>query len=196
MLMHMRLLGSALLLLITISAQAQVIPGNRLSPFGQVKQFLQLSDSQVQSILANNDEYNRWAAEKQARVLQVQSEIAEETAKDPLDPGALGIRYAEIEMICRQMRDRTREGRAKNLAVLTPDQRTKLKVLEDALALAPAITEAQYGNLAGELGAASPVYTGTFSGIGGGILGAVIGSVNGCQQAPTRWFNTGSFVTP
>lgn len=194
--MHMRLRGSALLLLIAASLQAQVIPATRLTPLAQVKQFLQLSDSQVQSILVNNDDDNRWAVEKQARMLQVQRELAEETAKDPLDPGALGIRYAEIEMICRQMRDRVKEGRAKNLAVLSADQRTRLKVLEDALALAPTIAEAQFVNLVGGLNAASPLYTGSFTSTAGGYIGAVIGSVNGCQQAPARWFDTSGFVTP
>ncbi|MCL5745913.1 MAG: hypothetical protein M1541_18640, partial [Acidobacteria bacterium] len=48
--------------------------------------------------------YNGWSMEKQNRIRQVQSEIADETAKEDLDPGAIGIRYAEIEAICRDLR--------------------------------------------------------------------------------------------
>ena len=96
-----------MLALFASSAEAQ--PGRWFDPLAQVKQFLQLSDSQLQTILSNNDEYNRWSFEKQARIRQVQSEIAEETARQPLDPSALGIRYAEVESICREMRTLTED---------------------------------------------------------------------------------------
>ncbi|HWQ53958.1 MAG TPA: hypothetical protein VN442_09745 [Bryobacteraceae bacterium] len=35
------------------------------------KEFLQLSDSQLETILANNGEYNRFSQEKQTRIRQV-----------------------------------------------------------------------------------------------------------------------------
>ena len=105
-------------------------------PLGQLKDFLQLSDGQLQSILTNNEEHNRWSSEKQTRISQLQTEIAQETAKDRLDPNALGVRYAEVETICREMKDRVNVSRTRNLAVLSQDQKTKLKVLEDAVKLA------------------------------------------------------------
>ena len=40
------------------SAWAQ-LPPTFYQPLSQVKQFLQLSDSQLQTILANNNDYNR-----------------------------------------------------------------------------------------------------------------------------------------
>jgi hypothetical protein len=89
-------------------------------PLSQVQQFLQLSDSQLQTILTNNDDYNRWSGDKQNRIRQVQTEIADETRKSPLDPNALGIRYAEIETICREMKDRANESRTQNISVLNP----------------------------------------------------------------------------
>lgn len=188
-------------------------------PLGQVKEFLQLSDSQVQTILGNNDEYNRWTAEKQTRIRQVQNEIAGETGKEQLDPSALGVRYAEIETICREMKDRATEYRTRNTDALNPDQKARLKVLEDALKLAPIIAEAQYGNLVGGLTSAHYAFTSAFMSIGGSVLtGGVIGPISGCylpfpsigvrtgslsgatslpgNRAPARWFDTTKFAEP
>lgn len=136
----MRLSFSVVIVLFAGSAWAQSSPAP-YQPLTLVKEFLQLSDSQAQSIFANNDEFNRWSAEKQTRIWQVQNEIADETGKEPLDPNALGIRYAEIETICRQMKDQANLYRTRNLDVLDQEQRTKLKVLEEALRLAPIIPQ-------------------------------------------------------
>lgn len=152
------------------------------NPLAQVKEFLQLSDSQLQTILTNNEEYNRWSMEKQNRMRQVQSEIADETARAPLDPSALGIRYAEIESICREMKSRATEYRTRNLDVLNAEQKTKMKVLDDAMRLASTITEAQYANLAGEFATAPSGFTSTSRLISGSILGAIIAPVNGCYM--------------
>src|SRR3979409_2284018 len=98
----MKLSLPATLVLFVTSAWAQ--PNQWFyQPLGQIKEFLKLSDSQVQAILTNNDEDNRWSFEKQSRIRQVQNEIVDETTKEPLDPNALGIRYAEVESICREM---------------------------------------------------------------------------------------------
>ncbi len=59
----------------TLSAQQNPF----FAPLVQVKQFFQLSDPQLRTILMNNDEYNRWSFEKQNRIRQVQTEIVEET---------------------------------------------------------------------------------------------------------------------
>lgn len=168
------------LALCAVSAWAQSNPFYSYRPLEQVKEFVQLSDSQVQTILANNDEYNRWSAERQTRIRQVQSEIADETGKERLDPNALGIRYAEIETICREMRDRANDYRTRNMDVLNPDQNAKLKVLEDAMKLAPVISEAQSGNLVGGLTAAPYAFTSTSISTSGSAIGGIIGPVSGC----------------
>jgi hypothetical protein len=155
----------AVVLLFAASALAQ--PNRWFDALAQLRQFLALSDSQLQTILANNDDYNRWSMEKQNRVRQVQAEIAGETAREPLDPYALGIRYAEIETICRQMKDRAAEDRAKNLAILAGPQKEKLKVLEDAVALAPVISEAQAGNLIGAPASIPYAFTSNSVSVGG-----------------------------
>jgi hypothetical protein len=146
--LKMRLLFS-LLLLGSISARAQVIfPGRDLQlPVQQVKAYLGLTDVQVSQIVLNLNDYGRLASQRQQRIFQVQSEIQQETAKSPLDPSALGIRYAEIEAICRTVKDEAAAAQRRNLALLTDAQAVKVKALEDALKLAPMINEAHQAGL-------------------------------------------------
>lgn len=118
-----------------------------ISPLGQLQEFLRLTNVQAEAILKNNDEYNQWSNERQMRIYQVQTEIGEETRRETLDPGALGIRYAEIESTCRQIRDRAVEVRTRNLAVLTPDQKNRLTMLDEAIKLMPIVSLAQYANI-------------------------------------------------
>ena len=150
-------------------------------PLAQIKQFLQLSDAQLQTILADNDDYNRFTADKQNRIAQVQTEIAAETGKSQLDPNALGIRYAEIEGICREMRDKAATSQKQNLAVLNDVQKSRLNILSDALKLAPVISDAQSGNLMGGSTSAPYGFTSSSTGYAGFLLGGVIGPAYGCS---------------
>ena len=151
-------------------------------PLAQIKQFLQLSDAQLQTILADNDDYNRFTADKQNRIAQVQSEIADETGKSTLDPNALGIRYAEIEGICRELKDKAATSQKQNLAVLNDVQKSRLNILSDALKLAPVIADAQSGNLMGGSTSAPYGFTSSASGYAGFLLGGVIGPAYGCSS--------------
>lgn len=156
-----------------ISSQAQIIirdPYPQL-PFQQVKDYLGLTDAQVSQIVLNLNDYGRLVAQRQQRMFQVQSEIQVETARSPLDPAALGIRYAEIESICRNVRDESIAARDRNLGVLTDAQKAKLKALDDAYKLFPIINEAQNAGLL-----APP---GPYAGFG--------------QQT---WFNPSAFSSP
>lgn len=166
-------------------------------PLAQVKQFLQLSDSQLQTILANNDNYNRSSAEKQNRIRQVQGEIADETGKSQLDPTAIGIRYVEIENLCRQIKEQAGTSQQQNLSVLSDAQKSKLTILSDALKLAPVIAEAQSGNLLGGPNFAPSGFTGIPTGVVFGVpLGGVIGPANGCSLPfPVPAIRTGDFST-
>lgn len=106
-----------------------------------------MTDAQVQTILQNNADYARWLAGKQSRISQVQSELVIETAKEPLDPSALGIRYAEIETICRQMKTESADTLTKNVTVLSDAQKAKLQALAEIVKLLPILSEAQATNL-------------------------------------------------
>lgn len=192
----MRLSWCAAAFLAAGSAAAQN-PFYGYQPLGRVSQFLELTAAQTESILTHNDEYNRWASEKQQRIRQVQSEIVDETARDPLDPAALGVRYAEIEGICREMKDKANELRTRNLDVLNAEQKIRLQILEEALRLAPVINEAQFGNLVGTYSSAPPGFTGRNMGIGGsGMIGAIIGGANGCALPFAHWVDVTTFSAP
>ena len=116
----MKFLLPLAVLLAGVPAAAQL---RWFEPLVQLKQFLQLTDSQLQTILMNNDEYNRWSSEKQNRIFQVQTGIFEETVKSLLDANAIGVRYVEIETICREMTEHANLVRARNLDVLNQDQK-------------------------------------------------------------------------
>ncbi len=183
-----------LLLLTCISGQGQivVVPGpNPQSPFQQVKAYLGLTDAQLTQIVTNLNEYGRLVSQRQQRMFQVQTEIYQETAKSPLDPAALGIRYAEIETICRNVKDEAAAVQTRNLTLLTDAQKVRLKALDDALKLLPVINEAQN---AGILAPPGP-YSGQWFNTTGFLVGPSV--LSGCQQQsqiPTSILRTGDFT--
>src|SRR5260370_13056228 len=142
----------------------------------QVRQFLGLTDGQVNSILKNNNDYNTFSFQQQRQIQNAQSQIAVEIAKDQIDPMAVGTLYAGIESACRDLRDKAATSQKQNLSILTDAQRAKLNVLNDALKLTPTISEAQSGNL---LGSTTPF---AFSAFSSSIITGVLGfpSVPGC----------------
>lgn len=157
-----------IMLMTTGSAFGQLT--GRFLPFEEVKQFLQLSDAQVQNLLLNTTQHSLTVSGKRSRIGDVQREIAAETAKEQLDPMALGVRYVEVETLCREIRTTTTELITRNQALLNADQKAKLKVLEDAIKLAPVIQQAQIFSLLENGGFSGPTLL-TGSAIGYGLLG-------------------------
>jgi len=179
-----RTLVSLLACLVVAPAVAQPPPLNVAQPFRMLREYLELSDTQVAAIVQGIADYARFAFEKQQRMAQVQAEIADWTAKETLDPMALGLRYVEIEAICRQLRDRSADLEKANVALLTEPQKTKLAMLDEARKLAPVIAEAQAVRLLGSPFAAVQAIpasriSGDFSTISGAILGFPF-PVGGC----------------
>ena len=115
--------------------------------------YLQLTQEQTGRLAQQQTENLRFSAQKQLRIAQVQQEIAEWTEAEPLDPGQLGIRYAEVEAIRRELRDAEGKMRQSMLAVLNDAQKARLKMLDDAQKLQFRINEA---NCVGLLAPASP----------------------------------------
>ena len=66
-------------------------------PLSQVKQYLGLTDAQVTAILQTNNEFNRFSVEQQRQIQNAQFQIAVETAKDQLDPMAIGTLCTGID---------------------------------------------------------------------------------------------------
>ena len=138
-----------------------------------LKEYLGLSDTQVAAISKINADFNQFAGEKQRRALQVQQEIAAETAKETIDPMALGVRYLELEAIRRELRDHQATLLQGTVAGLNDAQKAKLKVLDDAWKLQAVISEAQCENLlaGATVNSVTPgIRIGDFSGSLGSIL--------------------------
>jgi len=136
----------ALLLVTVIPACAQPEGFDSGVP-AELVQFLELRPEQKSAIESANAEHREFISTKQLRLLQVTREINEELDRPALDPDALGVRYAEVEAMCRDIDDRGKRLRRNNVASLTDAQRAKLKMLEDALRLAGLILDARAGRL-------------------------------------------------
>jgi hypothetical protein len=134
------------LLLPLLAAGQMTIPGP-LQPFGALKEFLALTDAQVEALVQSQSDQARFASERQSRLLLLRFQIAQETAKEQLDPVAIGTLYVEVETICREIRDNNVAAGKRNLALLTDPQRAKLKTLEDLQKLLPALSQAQAAGL-------------------------------------------------
>ena len=149
-------------------------------PYPQLTQYFGFSTTQVGKIQSLNAAFQLYLGIKYARVNQVQQELTIETAKTALDPMALGIRYEELELICREAKN-TQAELVKNVqAVLTPAQQPKWQVLQDAFKLMPVIQEAQQANLLP--GGASPV-----AALTSGVVSTLVGgnaNLPGCRSNP------------
>lgn len=117
------------------------------APLTELREYLSLSEAQLNAMLAINREFNLLLAQREQRLRQVDQEIAEETRKESLDPQALGIRYAESEAICRELRAQYADVHRRHRASLTPGQSARLRTLEEAQRLMPAISQAQQLNI-------------------------------------------------
>ena len=163
-------------------------------PLSQVQQFLGLTDSQVSAILQNNNDYNSFSFQQQQTIQHAQSQIAVETAKDQLDPLAIGTLYAGIESACRDLRDKAAAVQQQNVSLLSDAQKSKLNMLNDAMKLIPTISEAQSGNLLGSTN--SPPFA--FSAFASGSFTSLIGfpPVPGCGSPFTSFAGTIIPTTP
>ncbi|HEU0142064.1 MAG TPA: hypothetical protein VFQ79_20240 [Bryobacteraceae bacterium] len=112
-----------------------------------LRQYLELTDAQVSGIQAANNQYAQASQAKMARYVQVQQEISEWIAKEPLDAMAIGLRYVEQEAIRRQLQDEMKKTQAAVANLLNDAQKAKLKVLEESVRLQPLVQLAQCENL-------------------------------------------------
>ena len=116
-------------------------------PYSTIKEFLSLNDSQYQTLLSNNAVNSDTLSNKQTQIFQLQLEIRAETGKPTPDPMALGIRYLQIENLCRDISRQSSAIVKMKTDMLTDAQKAKLKTLDDAAKLAPVISLAQNANL-------------------------------------------------
>ena len=163
----------------------------KYTPFPQIRAYLGLSDEQVAKMQQQIDDYYRWADSRQQRMNTVQREITQETAKSPLDPMALGVRYAEVEAIRRELAERSAALIPANVALLTDAQKVKLKALEEALKLQSTGSEAQSLRLL----PAECAISGIFGFPVGGVILDPLGS-GGVAYRPCSAYISGQLVAP
>ena len=172
------------------------------TPLLQVRQFLALTDSQLAAIVQNNSDYNSFSSQQQRQIRNAQTQIAVETTKDSLDPMAIGALYAGIESACRDLRNKAAATQKQNISILTDAQKAKLNTLNDAMKLAPVISEAQSGKLLGSAG--SPPFTigpffdellGPVNFLPFALSSSLLSTVPGCgvNGIPTAAFRSGDF---
>ena len=116
-------------------------------PLLQLKQFLELTDSQYAQIFQNIDQYQRTLNSYRQRIGELQRDIAIETAREQPSSQELGTRYVEVEINCRLMVEEGAKLRSRNQGLLTTAQKSKLQVLLDAIKLFPLIGEAQQASV-------------------------------------------------
>lgn len=143
-------MGSRILFLLLAALPAALAqnpsPGdmrpNILPEFPQLSKYLELKPDQVFALGRARIEWQVYLSVKALRVAAVQEEIRQLTEAASVDAPALGVRYAELEAICREARDTDAKTQTALRKSLTDAQRAKLAALEQAYALLPVIAEA------------------------------------------------------
>jgi hypothetical protein len=181
-------------LLVSIAAMGQTLPPivipTPLIAFPALKEYLSLTNEQLNSIRDLHAAYTTYLAGKTQRALVVQLELNEERRRTPLDPMGLGLRVLELEAICRESTGRRQELEKNLRALLTPAQQTRFQVLLEAVRLEPVIAEARRAGLIE--GSSSSPFASTLSSSlvsrGGplgypSLFGIDQGPLPGCQTA-------------
>jgi hypothetical protein len=169
---------------LALSAWSQPIALPQQQALFALRQFLGLTDSQISAIVQNNDDYNTFSLQQQQNIQQARIQIAKETAKDQIDPMALGSLYAAIETSCRGLRVNAAAAQQQNIAVLTDDQKAKLSALNSVMNLGPVITVSQAQSAIEAANGPQYAFRPSFSGIN--TFMTVSGEIAGCIQDPVQ----------
>jgi hypothetical protein len=108
-----------------------------------IRNLLALTDEQVAGITGLQAAFTSLYARKQSRIADVQVEIRDLTAQASPDAAALGVRYAELGGISRELTDADTQTRAAARALLTSSQQSKLQTILDESKLAGYILPAE-----------------------------------------------------
>lgn len=137
-----------LLMLVAWPAAAQgpgePAPG-RIWP--QLIRHLELTPQQILELVRIQTEWSRYLTSKSRRVMQVEDELRQATLAPVVDPMALGVRYMELEAICRESRATDKRHQEQARKLLTAQQAARLASLEQAYRLLPVIAEADAAKL-------------------------------------------------
>jgi hypothetical protein len=164
-----------------------VFPGGP-GPSLSLRQYLDLTNEQVATMVRLTNEFQRFQSEKFRRQAQVSLELSQETRRETLDPMAIGVRFVEMEAIRREITAEQQRITQEVQALLTPAQRTRTQALQDVLRTYPIACEALANNLMSP--PADPAAgSQQIGGVGGMIGGILIGS----PVCGSIGFRTGDF---
>ena len=132
----------------TVAVWGQLYVFPKTPPAEQaIQEYLGLSVEQIAAIRSNNLTFSSWVLERAARMEAVQFEVIAESEKNPILPGALGVRYAEMEATRRELFERNDKTIAENQALLNDAQNEKRHALEAQVLLYGPAIEAKRLNL-------------------------------------------------
>jgi Spy/CpxP family protein refolding chaperone len=154
---------------------AQTAPTARPAPpVDAVKQALNLTDAQITQLEQLQQSARTAAQPLEAQIRTRQQALNQAMQQTSPDPLAVGRLMAEIKDLREQIRLTTGKLHSQAVALLTAEQKTKLKALEDAAKLQPAVGQAVMLNLieppqgaVGPHGLAGPMGRRGFHGPGG-----------------------------
>lgn len=115
--------------------------------FSALKSFLNLTDAQVRQMQQAREKAGKDAAEKEQalrpQIHEKRNALADLMEKDNPDATAVGKAMLEIRALERQIRAAHEALRNSELSLLTGEQKTKFKAIQDAANLPAATREAQ-----------------------------------------------------
>ena len=138
---------AVLLFAASLQAQIGIIRPGEPPVSEALRQYLELTFTQVSTLTDLSTRFLQFQGEKMQRMSQVQREIAEEMQRENPDPMALGQRYVELEVIRRELEREQRRIAEDVQALYTPAQRTKVAALQEVLRMYPMACEAVQRNL-------------------------------------------------
>jgi hypothetical protein len=112
-----------------------------------VREYFNITDSQVSAFLSARASYNDYSHRQQNRIADLQVQIRDETAKAAPDPNALGMLYIQLEAINQEMSMQAARYTKAAQAVLSTDQTAKLTALQSTVALQSAAYQAMTCNI-------------------------------------------------
>ncbi len=117
-----------LLVICGVGAWAQGVVG---PPFfvADLRPYLKLTEAQEREIAENYARYQASQTGTRGRIARLNREIWEETQRRTPDVGNLGVRYQEIESLCRQQETPRKETYERQMRVLNEEQKRLLAPL-------------------------------------------------------------------
>jgi len=156
----------------------------------QVKAYLNLQDSQIQSLVQLQQQNMQAAQSLLGELAAKQQTLRDQLDRGSTDAAALGKLLLETETLRKRLSEIHTSYRTQALSLLTAEQRTKLATLEQALKLEAAVRQAM------ALGLLSPPEPTGMEGPGIRGFGRGVVPMRGPMMAPGAGAGMGSEAVP